>query len=107
MRFVDIKSSEPGSPSNLPTCCRHLPRSFRPVKSSYKDASQDQISKLRLFDFPLNSEFTGLIRAVEMPSGKQVGWIDGRSLFDLICSFDPLVRTACLASHSIAALRAI
>ncbi|GBF94993.1 hypothetical protein Rsub_07494 [Raphidocelis subcapitata] len=45
---------------------------FRPVKPGCSNAAEDLISKLRLLDFPLNSEITGLCRAIELPSGRQV-----------------------------------
>jgi hypothetical protein len=47
------------------------PRSFRPVKPG-GNVAEDLISKLRLVDFPLNNEITGLCRAIELPSGRQV-----------------------------------
>jgi len=46
--------------------------SFRRVKPPYSTAADDRASKLRLYDFPLNTELTGVCRAVELPSGRQV-----------------------------------
>jgi hypothetical protein len=46
--------------------------SFRPAKPQFSCPAADAASKLRLFDFPLNSELSGVCRAVELPSGRQV-----------------------------------